>query len=46
VRNFLAGLLLGVLSTYYYLTQGSEVRLMVEALWARASSAPAAHGRR
>jgi hypothetical protein len=46
VRNFLAGLLLGALSTYWYLTQGSEIRVMVEDFWARASSAPAAQGRR
>jgi hypothetical protein len=41
VRNFLAGVFLGVLGTYWYLTQGERVRAIVEDLWAQASSPPA-----
>jgi hypothetical protein len=40
VRNFLAGLLLGALGMYWYLTQGDYVRTTVSRYWARASSSP------
>lgn len=39
MRNFLAGLLLGVLATYCYL-QSNDVRLLVEQFWAEASRPP------
>ena len=39
MRNFLAGLLLGVLVTYCYL-QKNDMRLMVEQLWSEASRPP------
>lgn len=42
MKNFLAGLLLGSTAMYLYLTSGSEVRGMMNELWARASSAPVA----
>jgi hypothetical protein len=40
VRNFLAGLLLGVLATYWYFTQGDYTRAVVASYWARASAPP------
>jgi hypothetical protein len=40
VRNFLAGLLLGTLATYWYFTQGDYVRAVTWSLWARASAPP------
>jgi hypothetical protein len=40
VRNFLAGLLLGVLVAYWYLTDGASVRTTVSDLWERASAPP------
>ena len=39
-RSFWAGLLLGVVATYWYFTQGDHVRAMVAAWWARASAPP------
>ena len=42
MRNFVLGLVLGVLATYWYLTQGDSLRLAVEELWERASSPPVA----
>jgi len=44
MRNFLFGLLLGVLGTYWYLTQADMLRSTVDEFWERASSPPAAHG--
>ena len=41
MRNFLLGLVLGTLATYYYLTQAAELRGMIRDMWARASSPPA-----
>ena len=41
MRNFLAGLLLGVLVTYCYL-QKNDMRLMVEQIWARCLAPPPA----
>jgi hypothetical protein len=38
----LAGLLLGILGTYWYLTEGDRVREVVEDFWSRASRPPAA----
>ena len=43
VRNFLVGLMLGVLATYWYLTQMPYTRALVEDWWDRASQAPAPH---
>jgi hypothetical protein len=44
VRNFLAGLLLGVLGTYWYMTQGDRLRVVAQELWTRASSPPGVSG--
>ena len=41
MKNFLTGLLLGVLVTYWYLHQSDHTRNLVSDWWARASSAPA-----
>ena len=41
MRNFLAGLLLGWLASYWYFTQGDYVRYLVRYYWARASAPPA-----
>ena len=38
MRNFLAGLLIGWLATYWYFTQGEYVRSLAWELWARASA--------
>ncbi len=40
MKNFLAGLLLGMLATYWYLTDGASVRTTVSDLWERASAPP------
>ena len=45
MRNFMIGLLLGTLGTYYYLTQANELRATVWDFWVRASSPPA-HAKR
>ncbi len=42
MRNFLMGLLLGTLATYWYLTSANQLRAMIQDLWDRASSPPAA----
>jgi hypothetical protein len=42
MRNFVFGLLLGWLATYWYLTQGDFVQAAIADLWARASAPPAA----
>jgi hypothetical protein len=42
VRNFLAGLLLGTLVTYWYLTDGGPIRTAVADFWERASAPPPA----
>ncbi len=42
MRNFLTGLLLGVLATYWYLTQREYTQSLVEEMWERASRAPVA----
>src|SRR5436190_1458254 len=45
MRNFLFGLLLGGLATYWYLTQADVLRGTVDDFWERASSPPIApHG--
>src|SRR5262245_44120261 len=44
MRNFLFGLLIGVLATYWYLTQADVLRGTVDDFWERASSPPAPHG--
>jgi len=41
VRNFVAGLLLGVLATYWYLVQMPYTRALIAELWERASEPPA-----
>jgi hypothetical protein len=41
VKNFLVGLLIGVLGTYWFLTQGDTVRDTIGYWWARASAPPA-----
>ena len=40
VRNFLVGLLLGVLGTYWYLTQMPYTHTVVSSWWEEASSPP------
>jgi len=45
MRNFLMGLLLGTVATYYYLTGAGELRAAIRDFWARASSPPA-HAKR
>jgi len=40
MRNFLTGLLLGLLSMYWYQSQNNWLRATVEDLWARASAPP------
>jgi hypothetical protein len=40
VKNFLAGLLLGTLVTYWYLTDGGSIRTALDEWWERASSPP------
>jgi hypothetical protein len=42
MRNFLGGLLLGALATYWCLTNAERVRATMHDLWERASSAPPA----
>ena len=44
MRNFLAGLMLGVLATYWYLTQIPYTHTLLDDWWERASRPPAAHG--
>ena len=39
-RSFWAGLLIGVMATYWYFTQGDYVRAVVALYWARASAPP------
>jgi hypothetical protein len=41
VKNFLVGLLLGVLATYWYLVEADYARSLVSEWWERASSPPA-----
>jgi hypothetical protein len=43
VRNFVAGLLLGVLTTYWYLTQMPYTHSLLGEMWERASQSPPAH---
>jgi hypothetical protein len=38
VRNFLAGLLIGWFATYWYLTQGDYLQVIVSRMWARVSA--------
>jgi len=45
MRNFLAGMLLGTLATYWYLTHGGNIRASIADLWAEASSPPVAAAR-
>lgn len=40
MKNFVMGLLLGVLGTWWYLTNGGTVRTSVEDWWERASAPP------
>jgi len=40
VKNFLIGLFVGVVCTYWYLTQGDYVRSELGRWWARASAPP------
>ena len=46
MRNFLVGLLLGVLGTYWYLTQMAYTQSLLAEMWVRASRAPAAPSQR
>ena len=46
MRNFLVGLLLGVLGTYWYLTQMAYTQSLLAEMWGRASRAPAAPSQR
>jgi hypothetical protein len=46
MRNFLLGLLLGSLVTYWYLTQGDTLRGAVADAWDRASAPPASERER
>lgn len=43
MKNFLTGLLLGVLATYWYLTQMTYTQSLLGEMWQRASSPPPAH---
>lgn len=43
VRNFLAGLMLGWLATYWYLTQMPYTHSLLGEMWERASEPPPAH---
>jgi hypothetical protein len=45
VKNFWTGLLLGVLGTYWFLTQGATVQNAMNRWWARASAPPASTAR-
>ena len=38
MRTFLAGLLLGWFATYWYYTQGEDLRLIAMRMWTRASA--------
>ena len=40
MRNFWAGVLLGVAAAYWYCTQGDHVRVVAASWWARASAPP------
>jgi hypothetical protein len=40
VKNFVFGLLVGVVGTWWYLTSGGTVREAVDDWWARASAPP------
>ena len=40
MRSFWGGLLVGILVTYWYFTQGDYVRALAASLWTRASAAP------
>ena len=41
MKNFLTGLLLGWLATYWYFTEGDYFRMAMSDFWQRASSPPA-----
>jgi hypothetical protein len=41
VKNFLAGLLLGTMITYLYMTGGGSLRGLLDEWWAEASAPPA-----
>jgi hypothetical protein len=38
MKGFWAGLLVGVVTTYFYFTQGDNMRAIAESLWARATT--------
>lgn len=38
MKGFWAGLLVGVVGTYWYFTQGDRMRAIAESLWARATA--------
>ncbi len=38
MKSFCAGLLVGIVATYWYFTQGANIRAFAESLWARASA--------
>jgi len=40
VKSFWVGLLIGVVVTFWYFTQGDYVRALVASSWARASAPP------
>ena len=42
MKNFVAGLLIGVLATYWYLTQRDYTQSLMVEMWSRASRPPAA----
>jgi hypothetical protein len=42
MKNFVVGAVLGTLFTYWYLTQFTQTRAMLEGYWTRASSTPTA----
>ena len=40
MRSFWGGLLVGILVTYWYFTQGDYVRALAGSWWTRAAAAP------
>ena len=41
MRNFMVGLMLGWLASYFYFTQTDYARAVINDLWTRVSAAPA-----
>jgi hypothetical protein len=43
MKGFWAGLLVGVVATYWYFTQGDHMLAIAESLWARATAPSYVH---